>query len=70
MKKDSDFEFYVYTFNDLIENREDIEKRVILEGVLNLHIRSCNKPSSVCSCRTLIIEGNKEDEISVRHKKW
>ncbi len=60
----------MYTFINLIENREEVDKRIILEGVLNLHIRSCNKSASVCQCRNLIIEGGKEDEVTVRHKKW
>jgi len=39
MKSEVEFEFYLYTLIELIENHEDVEKKITLEGVLNLHTR-------------------------------
>ena len=43
-KKDTDVETYLIILIDLIENREDAEKKIILEGIVKYHLlKSCNK---------------------------
>jgi hypothetical protein len=43
-KKDTDVETYIITLIDLIENREEPEKKIILEGIVKYHLlKSCNK---------------------------
>ncbi len=45
-KKETDVEMYINILIELIENRENPEKRILLEGVLKYHMKYCTKPDS------------------------
>ena len=49
-KKETDVEMYINILMDLIEDREKAEARIKLEGVLKLHVKTCNKTAENCVC--------------------
>ncbi len=48
-KKDNDVEMYINIIIDLIEQREQPNQRIKLEGVLKYHNKSCTKTEN-CHC--------------------
>jgi len=53
MKKVSKIERFINIACSLIENKEEPQKRIELEGLLRYHTRVCRKDSSDCLCSTL-----------------
>ena len=44
---------YVNILMKLIENKESTPNRILLEGVIKLHWKSCNKSGGSCPCGIL-----------------
>lgn len=60
----------VHTLIDLIENREDVRKRMILEGFVKFHIRDCMKSMDNCVCQQLHLDNMREEESPNKHRRW
>ncbi|CAD8089671.1 unnamed protein product [Paramecium primaurelia] len=69
-KKETDIEIYINHLMDLIENREILQSRIILEGVLKLHLKNCGKPSENCVCQQLVADNLKDEETPQKLKRW
>ncbi|EGR31396.1 PAS domain S-box family protein [Ichthyophthirius multifiliis] len=67
-KKDIDAEMYIVIIIDLIQHIEITEQRILLEGILKVHNRQCQK--EICYCRLLLNDDTKNDESVLLIKKW
>lgn len=54
----------------LIENREKPGERIVLEGVLKLHIRSCNKSTDHCNCVEIAQDDGKSEDSTSQTRAW
>jgi len=61
-KRDTDFEMYLLNIISLIENRDDPDKRMSLEGLLKFHIKFCNRDENNCACYPLARDYLKEGQ--------
>jgi len=59
-KKDEQVETYVMTLIELIENRENADSRILLEGILKYHSKEC--PKEDCYCHVLLLDETKEED--------
>ncbi|KAM3130308.1 hypothetical protein pb186bvf_017604 [Paramecium bursaria] len=71
-KKETDIETYVNHLIDLIENREQPYQRIVLEGVLKIHIKNCQKNSNqdACPCLQISQDQLKDEESPQKLKRW
>jgi PAS domain S-box-containing protein len=68
LNKDTEVEMYITNIISLVEDRESPRKRMALEGLLKLHMKTCSKRDSTCVCASLINDYVKEEEPS--EKEW
>lgn len=54
ISKDNQAIHYISTIIHLIENRETLEVKIKLEGLLRLHIETCQVDLSICPCGAMV----------------
>ncbi|EGR33302.1 PAS domain S-box family protein [Ichthyophthirius multifiliis] len=67
-KTDQEVEMYINILIEMIENRENPQTRIILEGILKFHSRQCFKEG--CFCHQFLMDDTKEEEVQILQKKW
>jgi hypothetical protein len=56
---------YILNIIELIENREDLQSKIKLEGLLRLHVENCQMSSLECPCTLFVPVKNIGDQEEI-----
>ena len=70
IKREADVEYFSNLLIEMIENREQPDCRIILEGALKSHIKYSLKQTDIDLCNVILTDNLKDEETPAKLKRW